>query len=93
MSIALYQPDIPQNAGNILRLAACLGLTAHVVGPAGFDISDRSLRRAGMDYLQIVEIVRHVDWNGFAAWRAANGGRLVLLTTRGATAYTDFAFT
>ncbi|WP_244521339.1 tRNA (cytidine(34)-2'-O)-methyltransferase [Bauldia litoralis] len=92
ISIALYQPDIPQNAGNILRLAACLGLTAHVVGPAGFDISDRSLRRAGMDYLQMVDIVRHVDWNGFAAWRAANGGRLVLLTTRGATAYTDFAF-
>lgn len=92
VAIALYQPDIPQNAGNILRLAACLDVTVHVIGPAGFDISDRSLRRAGMDYLAHVDIVRHVDWAQFDGWRAASGGRLVLLTTRADTAYADFAF-
>jgi tRNA (cytidine/uridine-2'-O-)-methyltransferase len=92
VAIALFQPDIPQNAGNILRLVACLGVTAHVIGPTGFDLSDRALRRAGMDYLEHADIVRHVDWPGFAAWLAEHGRRLVLLTTRGEIAYADFAF-
>jgi tRNA (cytidine/uridine-2'-O-)-methyltransferase len=89
MRLALYQPDIPQNAGTILRLAACLDVAVDVIGPAGFDMSDRNLRRAGLDYLNHVEIVRHVS---FAAFLAARRGRLVLLTTTGDTAYTDFAF-
>ena len=89
MRLALYQPDIPQNAGTILRLAACLDVAVDVIGPAGFDMSDRNLRRAGLDYLNHVEIVRHVS---FAAFLAARRGRLVLLTTAGDTAYTDFAF-
>ncbi len=92
VSIALYQPDIPQNAGNILRLAACLGLKTHVIEPAGFDVSDRSLRRAGMDYLREVEVVRHLNWTEFMAWRTKAGGRLILLTTRGDTAYIAFTF-
>jgi tRNA (cytidine/uridine-2'-O-)-methyltransferase len=91
--LALYQPDIPQNAGTIMRLCACLGVTVHVIGPAGFDMSDRTLRRAGMDYLDHASIVRHVDWTAFAAWRRDAHARLILLTTRATTPYTDFAFT
>jgi tRNA (cytidine/uridine-2'-O-)-methyltransferase len=94
MRLALYQPDIPQNAGTILRLAACLGVAVDVIGPAGFDASDRNLRRAGLDYLDHVEIARHVSFAAFLAARrsAPHPGRLVLLTTAGETAYTTFAF-
>jgi tRNA (cytidine/uridine-2'-O-)-methyltransferase len=89
MRLALYQPDIPQNAGTILRLAACLGVAVDVIGPAGFDMSDRNLRRAGLNYLNHVEIARHLS---FAAFQKARRGRLVLLTTAASTAYTDFTF-
>jgi tRNA (cytidine/uridine-2'-O-)-methyltransferase len=92
MRLALYQPDIPQNAGAMLRLAACLGIAVDIIGPAGFDLSDRNLRRAGMDYLEAVEILRHISFAAFQDWREAGGGRLVLVTTRAASAYTDFAF-
>lgn len=92
VALALYQPDIPQNAGNILRLAACLGVPVHIVGPAGFDMSDRALRRSGMDYIPHAAILRHIDWNAFDANRRQAGRRLVLLTTRGDTAYFRFAF-
>lgn len=90
--IALYQPDIPQNAGNILRLAACLGVTAHVIEPAGFDLSDRALRRAGMDYLRQATLVRHTAWAQFESWRVSSRQRLVLVTTRGETPYVDFRY-
>ncbi|WP_334176134.1 tRNA (cytidine(34)-2'-O)-methyltransferase [Pseudoxanthobacter sp.] len=91
MRIALYQPDIPQNTGTILRTAACLGLGVDVIGPAGFDLSDRALRRAGMDYLARAALEVHESW---AAFRAARGpaGRIVLLTTRGAVRHDAFAF-
>ena len=92
MRIALYEPDIPQNAGTILRLAACMGVEAHIVGPAGFPTSDRAFRRAGMDYLDQVSILRHDGWHTFEQWRRHNGGRLVLLTTRATTCYLDHAF-
>jgi tRNA (cytidine/uridine-2'-O-)-methyltransferase len=92
MRIALYQPDIPQNTGTILRLAACLALEAHVIEPAGFPTSDRAFRRAGMDYLDQVALVRHVSWDAFEAWRRAQGLRLVVFTTRAATSYLDHAF-
>lgn len=92
MQIALYQPDIPQNAGTILRLCACLGVKAHLIEPAGFPISDRHFRRAGMDYLDRVEIGRHASWPAFDAWRRSEGLRLVLFTTRGAVSYLDHAF-
>src|SRR5262249_46745717 len=82
MRIALFEPDIPQNTGTILRLAACLGLEAHIIEPAGFATSDRAFRRAGMDYLDQVEIVRHVNWAAFEAWRAGAGARLILFPTR-----------
>ena len=92
MRIALFQPDIPQNTGTILRLAACLGVETHLIEPAGFPTSDRAFRRAGMDYLDHVPLVRHVSWEAFAAWRHAQGLRLVLFTTRAATSYLDHAF-
>jgi tRNA (cytidine/uridine-2'-O-)-methyltransferase len=92
MRLALYQPDIPQNTGTILRMAACLGVAVDIIGPAGFDLSDRALRRAGMDYLEQATMTRHVSWAAFMARRTAGSGRLVLLTTRGETAYTAFAF-
>lgn len=92
MRIALYQPDIPQNSGTILRLAACLGAEAHIVEPAGFPVSDHAFRRAGMDYLGHVRIVRHASWAAFDAARRAQGLRLVLLSTRASTPYYAHAF-
>lgn len=90
--LALFQPDIPQNAGTILRACACLGLDAAIVEPAGFPVSDRHFRRAGMDYLDHVDIARHVSFSAFEDWRRGAGRRLVLLTTQGAVPYTDFVF-
>jgi len=92
MHLALYQPDIPQNAGTILRLCACLGVTAHLIEPAGFPISDKNFRRAGMDYLDQIDIRRHIGWTDFEIWRKSIGARLILATTRGATPYPDFVF-
>jgi tRNA (cytidine/uridine-2'-O-)-methyltransferase len=89
MRLALYQPDIPQNTGTILRLAACLGLGADIIEPCGFVLSDARMRRAGMDYLDSLDLVRHRSWSAFQANRA---GRRVLLTTRAPTRHTDFAF-
>lgn len=92
LRIALYQPDIPGNAGAILRMAACLDLAVDIVEPAGFDMSDRALKRAGMDYLEMAALTRHVSWENFEAWRAEQGRRLVLFTTKASVPYTDFAF-
>ena len=92
MRIALYQPDIPQNTGTILRLCACLGVEAHIIEPAGFPTADRAFRRAGMDYLDQVSIVRHACWQVFADWRKADGCRLVLLTTHARLSYLDHTF-
>ena len=92
LSIALYQPDIAGNTGTILRLAACLGLTVEIIEPAGFDTSDRNLKRAGMDYLETVLVTRHIDWQHFKAWQEAAGRRLILASTKAAVTYTDFEF-
>jgi len=92
MRIALYQPDIPQNTGAILRLCACLGIEAHIVEPAGFATSDRAFRRAGLDYLDQVELVRHPSWTMFEAWRRSAHLRLVLFTTKAAMPYLAHAF-
>lgn len=89
MRLALFQPDIPQNTGAVLRLAGCLGLGVDLIEPAGFILTDRRLRRAGMDYLDLVPLTRHASWEAFLAARA---GRLVLLTTRAGASYSDFAF-
>jgi tRNA (cytidine/uridine-2'-O-)-methyltransferase len=92
MQIALYQPDIPQNTGTILRLCACLDIHAHIIEPAGFPVSDRLFRRAGMDYLDHVTWQRHDSWTAFEAWRAQGGHRLLLFTTKGAKSYLDFRY-
>jgi tRNA (cytidine/uridine-2'-O-)-methyltransferase len=92
MRIALYEPDIPQNTGTILRLAACLGIETHIIEPAGFPTSDRAFRRAGMDYLDQVTIRRHASFEAFCAWRMQARARLLLFTTRAATSYLDHAF-
>jgi len=90
--IALYQPDIAGNTGTILRLGACLGLTVDVIEPAGFDLSDRALKRAGMDYLEMAALVRHVDFDAFEDWRRREGRRLLLFTTAAALPYCDFSY-
>jgi tRNA (cytidine/uridine-2'-O-)-methyltransferase len=82
--LALYQPDIPQNTGTMLRMAACLGVTVEIVEPAGFDVSDRNLRRAGLDYLGAVTVNRHASWRAFEEWRRGEGRRLVLASTKAA---------
>lgn len=92
LRLALYQPDIPQNTGTILRLGACLGVGIDVIGPTGFDMSDRALRRAAMDYLQHVELVRHADFDQFYAARRKSGSRIVLLTSRGVMSLYDMRF-
>ncbi|MGI8527451.1 MAG: tRNA (cytidine(34)-2'-O)-methyltransferase [Pseudolabrys sp.] len=92
MRIALFQPDIAQNTGTILRLCACFGIEAHIIEPTGFPVSDRAFRRAAMDYLDRVSIVRHLDWAAFEQWRGGTGARLLLFTTAGAQPYLDFAY-
>lgn len=94
MRIALYQPDIPQNTGTLVRLAACLGVTIDIIGPAGFDMSDRAFRRAGLDYIDHAEIVRHASFQDFETWRleSSPSSRLVLLTTQASDRHVDFAF-
>jgi tRNA (cytidine/uridine-2'-O-)-methyltransferase len=92
MRIALHQPDIAQNTGTILRLCACLGIEAHLIGPAGFPMSDRAFRRAGMDYLDAVTVARHVSFVAFEDWRREHSLRLVLLTTQASASYLDYDF-
>jgi tRNA (cytidine/uridine-2'-O-)-methyltransferase len=92
MRLALYQPDIPQNTGTMLRLTACLGVPVDIIGPAGFDVSDRNFRRAGLDYLDYADIARHASWRAFEEWRRRERLRLVLATTKAALPYTSFAF-
>lgn len=89
MKLALYEPDIPQNCGALLRLAACFATPISVIEPCGFVISDKRLRRVGMDYLDRVEMTRHESWEAFLT---QSTGRLLLLTTQGATAYTQFRY-
>jgi tRNA (cytidine/uridine-2'-O-)-methyltransferase len=91
MRLALYQPDIPQNTGTMLRLAACLGIGVDFIEPAGFVMTDKHLRRAGMDYLAHTDMVRHNSWQAYID-RPERQGRLILLTTRAPTTYVDFPF-
>jgi tRNA (cytidine/uridine-2'-O-)-methyltransferase len=92
LTLALFQPDIPQNAGTMLRACACLGLDAAIIEPAGFLVSDRNFRRSGMDYLDRLKIERHQSWSAFEDWRRPTGRRLILLTTRGSVSYTQCGY-
>ncbi|MEC9343117.1 MAG: tRNA (cytidine(34)-2'-O)-methyltransferase [Pseudomonadota bacterium] len=90
--LVLFQPDIPGNTGTLMRLAACTATTLHIVEPAGFRLDDTALKRAGMDYLEIAAIARHIDWDAFEAWRERSGRRLVLMSTSAGTGLWDFTF-
>jgi tRNA (cytidine/uridine-2'-O-)-methyltransferase len=92
MRLALYQPDIPQNAGALLQLGACMGVAVDIIEPCGFLFSDRGLRRAGMDYLAAADYRRHDAWKTFLAVQKEAERRIVLLTSKAARPYTDFAF-
>ena len=92
MRLALFNPDIPQNTGTLLRFAACMGLAVDIIEPCGFLLDDRRLRRAGMDYLDNVALTRHNSWDRFVESVDKMGARLVLLTTKSATSYVDFVF-
>lgn len=92
LRVALYQPDIAGNTGTILRMAACLGVAVDIIEPAGFDLSDRNLKRAGMDYLEMAALTRHVHLDAFERRRRAERRRLVLFSTRAALPYTAFEF-
>jgi tRNA (cytidine/uridine-2'-O-)-methyltransferase len=90
MRLALYEPDIPQNCGALLRLGACLGVGVDIIEPCGFLFSDKALKRAGMDYIEHADYARHTSWS---AYRAAKGsGRIILLSSKAAVPYTTFAF-
>ena len=92
MRVALYQPDIPGNAGAGMRTAACLGVGVDIIGPSGFAVSDRKLRRAGMDYLDRVDLAAHVSWEAYQDSLRDQPGRLVLLTTKAKGSYLQFTF-
>jgi tRNA (cytidine/uridine-2'-O-)-methyltransferase len=92
LRLALFQPDIPQNAGTMMRMAACFGLPVDLIEPAGFPTGDRTFRRAGMDYLDAVSLTRHVNWDAFQTWRKAQGHRLLLLTTRARQSHMDVSY-
>ncbi len=90
--LALFQPDIPGNAGTLLRLGACMGIKVHIIEPAGFRLDEKAFRRAGMDYLDQGAMERHLNWEAFEQWRRAQHRRLVLLTTKTKRAYYKFQF-
>src|SRR4029079_8670981 len=92
MRIALYEPDIPQNTGTILRLCACLGIEAHIIEPSGFPVTDRAFRRAGMDYIDNVRITRHGSFAAFEEWRRRERLQLVLLTHAAGRSLLDSKF-
>jgi tRNA (cytidine/uridine-2'-O-)-methyltransferase len=92
LRLALFQPDIPQNAGTMMRMAACFGIGVDLIEPAGFPTGDRDFRRAGMDYLDAVDLVRHMSFEAFEAHRRVEGRRLVLLTTKAATSLHEATF-
>ena len=90
MRLVLYEPDIPQNAGSLLRLGACMGVPVDIIEPCGFLFSDARLKRAGLDYFEHADFIRHPSWQHYLA--SAQGGRIVLLTSKASTSYTGFAF-
>lgn len=92
LHIALFQPDIAGNTGTILRLSACFGLRVHIIEPAGFNLSDRNLKRAGLDYLEYASLERHIDWQHFINTMRPFKRRLLLLSTKAETCYTQIRY-
>ena len=92
MRIALFEPDIPQNTGNIFRLGACLGIEIDVIEPTGYVFDDKRFGRSSMDYIKYIKYKRHLDWDSFFNWTENNNYRIILLTTKSQKKYTDFSF-
>ena len=92
MRIALYQPDIPQNAGNIFRLGACLGVPVDIIEPTGFIFDDKKFKRSAMDYINHIEYKKHIDWQHFYNWTKKNKFRLILMTTKVSQSFYKFEF-
>ena len=92
MRIALYEPDIPQNTGNIFRLGACLGIVVDIIEPAGFLFDDKKFRRSAMDYIDHINYKRHIDWQHFYDWTKEKNFRLILMTTKSRESLYNFKF-
>jgi tRNA (cytidine/uridine-2'-O-)-methyltransferase len=92
MRIALFEPDIPQNTGNIFRLGACLGIEVDIIEPTGYVFDDKRFKRSSMDYIDHIKYKRHLDWNEFYEWSKKNNFRLILLTTKSKKKYTEYQF-
>ena len=92
MQLALYQPDIPQNLGSILRLCACLEVMCHIIEPCGFILDDKRMKRVAMDYAEQANYQRHTSWERFQEYAKANNNRVVLLTTKSTQSLYDFSF-
>ena len=92
MRIALFEPDIPQNTGNIFRLGACLGIEVDIIEPTGYVFDDKRFKRSSMDYIEHIKYKRHLDWNEFYEWSKKNNSRLILLTTKSKKKYTEYQF-
>jgi tRNA (cytidine/uridine-2'-O-)-methyltransferase len=93
MHIALFEPDIPQNTGSMIRLAACMDTSLHIIEPCGFPFDDKRMRRVALDYFDAANITRHISWHHFLDWKKTQGGKLLLLSTHAAMPYTDYTFT
>ena len=92
MRIALYQPDIPQNTGNIFRLGACLGVSVDIIEPTGFIFDDKKFKRSAMDYIDYIDYQRHIDWQHFYDWSQGKKYRLILMTTKAQQSFYEFEF-
>ena len=92
MRIALYQPDIPQNTGNIFRLGACLGVSVDIIEPTGFIFDDKKFKRSAMDYIDYIDYKRHIDWQHFYDWSQGKKYRLILMTTKAEQSFYEFKF-
>ena len=92
MRIALFQPDIPQNTGNIFRLGACLGIEIDIIEPTGYIFDDKRFKRSSMDYIKYINYQRHLDWDTFLAWTKKNNYRIILLTTKSTKKYTEYSY-
>ena len=92
MRIALYQPDIPQNTGNIFRLGACLGVSVDIIEPTGFIFDDKKFKRSAMDYIDYIDYKRHIDWQHFYDWSQGKKYRLILMTTKAQQSFYEFEF-
>ena len=90
--LVLFQPDSPGNTGTLLRLAACIGVQAHIIEPAGFRLDEKAFRRAGMDYVEQAAMQKHLNWAEFEEWRKTENRRLILLTTKASQGYTEFKY-